>query len=459
MWNPTLGETGQPRYGAIADQLERDIRNGLLRPGDQLPTHRELADMVGVNVSTVTRAYKEAERRRLVSATVGRGTFVSADACAALDLVRPDGMHPELIEMGLVLPLYGGDETLMEVIKRLDRPYPLEEYLTYTDPSGLPEHRATGAHWVKRFGLNARPEQIVVTAGAQHALACSLLSCFKPGDRIAVDELTYPGFKTLAGMLGIRLVAVPADECGMVPEALDTACRRDEITGIYLMPGVQNPTAIHIPQARREQLAHMILVHRLLLLEDDAYAHTGPERPLAISAMVPDNSIFIAGLSKILYAGLRSAYVVTGNRYRDLLVRAILNTLWMAPTLNAAIIAECINSGAIEKTIAVKRKEAVRRNRLVSEKLAGFAYKGIPAGYFVWLELPHPWTGFDFEVRSRQVGVNLFSAEKFAVGGSVPPGAVRISLSGADTPATLERGLDLVSTLLREPFNPAPPIF
>ena len=459
MWKPTLTETSQPKYSAIADKLEQDIRSGLLLPGDQLPTQRELADIIGVNVSTITRAYKEAERRRLIAATVGRGTFVAADARATLDLVPNEGMKTDLIEMGLVMPLYGQEENPAEMINRLSRNRRLEDYMKYTDPAGLPEHRATGAHWVKRYGLNVGPEQIVITAGAQHALACSLLSCFQPGDRIAVDVLTYPGFKTLAGMLGIRLVAIPADEHGMIPAALNTACRRDEIKGIYLMPGVQNPTAIHIPKARCEQLADMILRHKLLLLEDDVYGHTCSEQLPAISVLAPDNSIFIAGLSKILYAGLRSAYVVAAKRYRELLIKAILNTLWMSPTLNAAIIAECITSGTIEKTIATKRKEAVRRNKLAYEKLAGFQYTGMPAGYFIWLLLPQPWTGLDFEIRSRQLGVNIFGAEKFVVGGIVPPSAVRISLSGPDTQEQLAKGMELVSRLLHENYNPAPPIF
>lgn len=459
MWKPSLTEIRQPKYSAIADKLEQDIRSGLLRPGDQLPTHRDLADMIGVNVSTITRAYKEAERRRLIAATVGRGTFIAADACAALDLVPTQGRKTDLIEMGLVLPLYGQEENLAEMINRLNRNRRLENYMKYTDPAGLPEHRATGAHWVKRYGFHVGPECIVVTAGAQHALACSLLSCFRPGDRIAVDDLTYPGFKTLAGMMGMRLSAIPADGQGMIPEALDTACRRDEIKGIYLMPGVHNPTAVHIPEKRREQLAEMILRHRLLLMEDDVYGHTGCLQTKAISTLAPDNSIYIAGLSKILYAGLRSAYVVAGDKYRDLLIKAILNTLWMAPTLNAAVIAECIHSGSMEKAIAAKQQEAVCRNKLVSENLAGCNYAGLPAGYFIWLWLPKPWTGLDFEIRCRQLGVNIFSADKFAVGGSVPPSAVRVSLSGPSSQAQLSRGLELIAMLLHENSNRDVPIF
>jgi DNA-binding transcriptional MocR family regulator len=458
MWKPIIADTSQPKYIAIADQLAQDIREGRIHPGERLPTHRELADLVGANVSTITRAYKEAERRRLVAGTVGRGTFVASDACAALDLVRPEGLQTALIEMGLVHPLYGEDEPVAEVIQGLSRNRGLQQYVKYADPIGMPEHRAAGARWVKRFGIEVGPEQVVITAGAQHALACALLACFKPGDRIAVDALTYPGFKTLAGMLAIRLVAILADEHGMLPKALDAACRRDGIKGIFLMPGVQNPTAVHMPAQRREALAQMIKRHGLLLLEDDVYAHTCPETVPAIATWVPEQSILIAGLSKILFAGLRSAYVVASTAYHSLLARAVLNTIWMAPPLNAAIIAECITSGLVEQTLAKKMKEAARRNGLAREILSGCRYRGMDTGYFIWLALPEPWTGSEFEARCRQMGVNIFSAEKFAVSGSAAPAAARISLTGTTNREELTRGLSLVAKLLRENGVPYAPI-
>src|SRR5438034_9496690 len=78
MWTPDLRERSGPRYLAIAEALAQDTGGGRLRPGTRLPTHRDLADRLGVTVGTVTRAYAEAARRSLVSGEVGRGTFVRA---------------------------------------------------------------------------------------------------------------------------------------------------------------------------------------------------------------------------------------------------------------------------------------------------------------------------------------------------------------------------------------------
>ncbi|HNE02467.1 MAG TPA: winged helix-turn-helix domain-containing protein, partial [Plasticicumulans sp.] len=76
MWTPDLNPYAGPRYRAIADALEADLREGRLAPGARLPTHRELAERLGVTVGTITRAYAEAEARGLTRVTVGRGTFV-----------------------------------------------------------------------------------------------------------------------------------------------------------------------------------------------------------------------------------------------------------------------------------------------------------------------------------------------------------------------------------------------
>jgi DNA-binding transcriptional MocR family regulator len=86
-------------------------------------------------------------------------------------------------------------------------------------------HRQAGAAWLSRFGLQATQDDILVTSGSQNALACCLMALFRSCHRIAVDELTCPGIKTLASMLGIRLVPIDMDAEGMSPDALAAACR------------------------------------------------------------------------------------------------------------------------------------------------------------------------------------------------------------------------------------------
>ncbi len=447
MWKPHVPDSGKPLYLAIADALERDVEQGVLKPGARLPPQRELAAALDLNLSTVTRAFKECGRRGLISATVGRGTFVSADTGVSVPIMPRETAGPGLIEMGLVLPLYGLESGIVEAIRGAASSRGLGRLLRYTEPSGLPEHREAGALWVARRGLTASPDDILVTSGSQNALSCCLMALFRAGDRVATDALTYPGMKTLAAMLGIRLVPVPMDREGMIPDGLEAACRREPIRGVYLMPEVHNPTTVCLAPHRRERIAALVKRHGLVLIEDDTYGFTGDESRRALSALLPDHAIFLAGVSKALGAGLRISFMAAPKRFRSRLENAVLSTVWMASPLNAEIVRRIVSGDRAQAIVSGKRKEARRRTALALGKLSAYGVWSRPEGYFFWLPLADGGTGRELELAAREEGVRIYRAEKFAVGGGAPQ-AVRVSLTGADTLPRLAQGLDVIASIL-----------
>lgn len=432
----------------LADGIERDIFSGRLQPGDQLPTHRDLADALEMNVTTVTRGYKEAERRGLISGTVGRGTYVSSDAGTSSAMVSHEPHAPGMLEMGLVNPLYHLDPDLNKGLGSLVRRRDMSALLHYSAPGGLPRHRAVGAEWVKRFGLQVSAADIVVCSGAQHGLTCALSGLFRPGDRIATDSVTYPGMKSLAVMLGLRLVPVEMDRQGMLPDSLRRICRREKMAGLYLIPGVHNPTTLTIPESRRTLLAEIADRHDLTVIEDDAYDLTRPGVNPPLTAHLPDRGIYIGGMSKALAPGLRVAFMKVPPSSRRVICEAILNTVWMTPPLNVELVCQWIKAGVADRTIARKRAAAAERFALAAKILNGYGISGHPTGFFIWLALPQPWRGKIFEERMRELGVNLFGAEKFTVGDAPAPAAARISLTGAKTMGALKAGLTLVRQVL-----------
>jgi DNA-binding transcriptional MocR family regulator len=448
IWTPALARDAGPLFVELADAIERGVADGVLRPGQRLPPHRDLADLIKVNVSTVTRGYREAERRGLVSATVGRGTFVSSDAVTATSMVSFEPSVPGMLEMGLITPLHFLDPDVTEGFRRLARRQNPKTFMRYTEPRGLPEHRAAGAAWARRYGIEAEAEDVIVCAGAQHALACILGGLFRAGDRIATDALTYPGMKTLAAMLGIRLVPVPMDEEGMTPDGLDAACRRDAIRGIYIMPGVHNPTTSTMSEARRDALAALARTHDLLIIEDDAYDLTNPGGYTPVGSRDRKRSLFVAGMSKPLAAGLRVAFLVAPRRLLRPLAQAVLNTIWMTPTLNVELAAMWIGDGTASRVLAEKRAEGARRYMRACDLLEGLRFRGKPTGFYIWLGLPAPWTGQTFAAEAAARGVSVFGAERFTVGESPAPAAVRISLTGAERMDDLVQGLTTVRQIL-----------
>lgn len=458
MWNLKTIDTDKALYIAIADALQRDVRSGVLKPGQKMPTHRELAEIIGVNVTTVTRAYKEAERRGLISGTIGRGTYITADAGIDSSLLKIDEKTNKIIEMGLVLPLYNNEIDISKAIEKILKKKQLNRFLRYTDPLGLPEHRETGAYWVRQFGINVTAEEVVICAGAQHALNCCLNSLFETGDRIAVDYLTYPGIKAIAKNLGIKLEPISMDEYGMIPESLENACQRNKIKGLYLMPSVQNPTTAKMSLQRRKEIADIIERKDLILIEDDIYSFADQSKLQALTTLVPQNSIYIASVSKAFYAGLRVAYVITPKHLRNRIAQAVLNTVWMAPTFNVELISECIKDGIADQIISLKLQEISKRFDIARENLSKYSFSGTPTSFFIWLNLPEHLNAREIEFIGRENGINVISSERFAIGGNTAPSAIRLSLSGAETIDELKVGLNILNIILSKEYVKLDPI-
>src|SRR6185503_20685319 len=112
---------------------------------------------------------------------------------------------------------------------------------------------------------------------------------------------------------GVTLVGVEADASGMIPAAVDEACRRHKPKAVYLVPTIHNPTTLTIPTARREQLAAAIRKRGLLLFEDDAYGALDP-RQVPIATLIPERSYLAATLSKCIAPGLRISFLLTPDR-------------------------------------------------------------------------------------------------------------------------------------------------
>ena len=448
MWNLKIIDTNKSLYIALADALERDIRAGVLQPGDRLPSHRDLAKSVGVTVTTVTRAYAEAEKRNLITAMVGMGTFVAADAGVAASLVDTSAQSVKAVNMGLVHPLHGSEQYLEEVVQRVLARGGLHRFVPYAFPQGHHAHRETGARWVGRFGVNATAESVVVTAGTQHALHCIFSTLFEPGDRVAVEKYTYPGVKSAARANCIRLEAVEMDTQGMLPESLDALCQRQNIKGLYTAGLVQNPTNSSMGPQRRQALGEVIQRHGLLLLEDgvDAFLAEGDSRTL--SALLPEQSIFICGMAQAFYTGLRIAFVVAPRAMCVSIAQGVVDSIWMTPPLCAEIICETINSGIADKIITQKKDELDKRMSLFKQRLRGYSFVLEQRSMHVWLELPHGWTSTAFEQAAQRVGLQVYSSEKFTVGHMPPPNCVRLAISSPQTMQTFRQGLDLLVRVL-----------
>jgi len=399
-------------------------------------------------MSTVTRAYREAGRRGIASGTTGSGTYINGAGPEASSMASPEPFARGVTEMGIVSPLPHLDPDLKDALRALSRRGNLASYLNYSAPEGYAPHREAGRIWMQRYGAEFSADEITVCGGSQHALACAVLSHFREGQRIACDAYTYPGFKTLAAMCRIKIVPVPMDAHGMIPSELDAVCRREEIAGLYVMPAMQNPTASSMDERRRDAIADIASRNDLTVIEDDAFIHSAESPGTPFAARIPERVIYIAGVSKALGAGLRVSFVGARGASREKIARAVMNTSWMTPPLNAEIISGWIKDGSAEKTLDAKRREAHERNRIAKKIFGAADFRSSPCGYYLWLPLRGGVTGSALEKKLRARGVSVFAAERFAAGSRVEDNAVRLSLVTVKSRGEMTKALEIVKDML-----------
>lgn len=451
MWVPALEQRSGPLYQAIVNALAEDTARGALAAGQRLPTHRELADRLGVTVGTVTRAYAEAARRGLVSGEVGRGTFArgrvmddpprSAADSGAVDLSVNHPPTPGRLDPG---PL------LAATITDLARSRDLGALMAYAADGGSAEHRAAGAAWLSRSGLHATADQVLVTSGSQHGLTAVFATLLRPGDLVLTESLTYAGAKALAELLHVRLQGLPMDADGLRPDAFEDACRAGAAKALYTVPTLQNPTASVMPESRRREIARIARAYGVMIVEDDVYGLLLDPAPAPITTFAPEISYYLTGTAKLLAPGLRVGYLLAPAGEWGRLVSGVRATTWMAAPLMAEIAARWIADGTADEARRLKRAEATARQAAAREVLAPYHVQTRPESFHLWLHLPEPWRADSFAERARRRGVLVNPSHMFLVGPGTAPAAVRVCLGPARDLEHLDRGLRALLRVLEE---------
>ncbi|MCC8428882.1 PLP-dependent aminotransferase family protein [Reyranella aquatilis] len=449
-WSPTLDTASGPVYEGIVEALERDIASGRLHRGQRLPTHRALASALGVDLTTVTRAYNEARRRGLTDARVGQGTFVAESR------VRPSGHAAAGIAIDLSMnlppsPIEADIEgRIMRGLVALQRDHGFSELLSYQQAGGSTVDRGIAADWLRRRVRNAEAGRLVISPGTQSALMALLVSLTRAGDVVLTDRLTYPGFKSAAASLGVRLVGVASDAEGMDPAALAEACRAHAPKAVYLLPTIHNPTTQTIGSQRREELAAAIRRHDLILIEDDAYGSFEPKAQ-PIATLIPERSYLAMTLSKCMAPGLRVAYVQAPDRAAASVLANALRTVSQMPVpLMVALVSRWMADGSADAIMSAITAEAAARQKLAAKALSGHIHLAHPKGHHVWLHLPCSWTRAEFAAHVQRQGLTVVTSDSFSVDGE-PEHAIRIALGAARNRSELVAALDVLVVALKSP--------
>lgn len=444
-WRPRLDPAAGPLYLAIAEAIAGDLAAGRLAPGARLPPQRVLARSLGVDFTTVSRAYAEAARRGLVEGRVGQGTYVRGPGAPA------SSGGP--VDLSMNLPPHFEDR---ELTGRMWREIGelqatgLDLLLRYQEAGGALDDRQAGALWLKDRLPGLDPERVTVCPGAQSALLAVIGTLAAPGETICAEALTYPGLKALAAQLRLTVIGLAMDAEGVLPEAFEAACRAHEVKALCCTPTLQNPTTATMSPGRREALVALARAYAVPIVEDDAYGLLPEQSPPPLAALAPELTFHIAGLAKHVAPALRIAYLVAPDSRSGARVRAAIRaTAAMASPLTAAIASRWITGGTAHQVRDAIRNEARARQDLAARLLPPGSFAAHPDGFHLWLSLPPGWTRGEFALQLRATGVGVVVSDAFATAPN-PPEAVRIGLGGPAPRRQIERALTAIADMLAD---------
>ncbi len=458
IWTPDLTQFPGPKFLSLSRALREAIREGQLEPGRKLPPVRDLAFQLGITPGTVARAYHVATQEGLLSATVGRGTFVAASEPRLgptqplfLDRIRP-GPSEYLVDLRAPLvPEVGQTAAFARELADLSAGMP-GEWLDYSSQRDERPLREAVADWLSDRQIGAfTPDDIALTQGGQNAILSILLCCLR-GDRpvVLTEELAYPGFRHAARLARAETVGVEMDGEGIIPAALEAACRHHGPQVLCLTADAQNPTAARMGENRRAEVAAIARHYGLQVIEDDCYSLSCNDLP-GIRALIPERCWHVGGWSKTISAALRFGYIVCPSGMGEAARLTAQHSFFALSRPLAEFALGLMRSGEaarIRKAVVAELSDGARTlvNHLGTHDLGW--QPGVP---FVWVRLPSGWRASSFTRLAEAEGVLVRSADEYALIHGRAPHAVRLAVNGSISKSSLEAAADRLAALLRSP--------
>ncbi|MGZ9934253.1 MocR-like transcription factor YczR [Streptomyces sp. NC-S4] len=418
----------RPGYRALADAVRTLILDGRIALHVRLPAERELAEAVGASRATVTGAYDLLRESGYVRSRRGSGTWTELP-----DGHRPVGAHAllgaggysadgepgvDLAIAAMGAPEDGLADALAWAAPRLPRLARTPGY----HPFGLPDLRSAVADRFTRRGLPTRPEQILVTAGAQQAFSLVVSLLCRAGDRVVTENPTYANALDALRHARLRTGSIAVSDAGWDMEIAESTLRQTVPRLAYVIPDFHNPTGALMPPEQRLRLLATTRATGTWLVVDETIADIALDvpAPAPLASLAPrggaDHVITIGSLSKTHWGGLRVGWVratakmiteLTAVRVSADMTGSVLDQLVALPLLaglDAALPARL--------TQLRSRREALVRS--LQRHTPEWSWQIPPGGLSLWVDLGEPVSSALAE-RAAAAGVHIGRGARFGV--------------------------------------------
>jgi DNA-binding transcriptional MocR family regulator len=356
-------------YGELADEIATLIASGTLRPGDRLPSLRELRDRRGVSLSTVTEAFRLLEERSLIEVRPQSGFFVRQRPCN-LPMTSKPRLVPAAVTVNrrlwdylqltrgkrrsfcyaVMAPECFPNRQLQKLMNDAMREQP-GVLSDYGGSRGLESLRRQIALHALEWGGRLTADDIQITAGGIEALNLALRAVTKLGDVVAVESPTYFGLLQLFESMGLKALEIPTDPAhGLSTDALDLATRDGNVAAAVLMPNFSNPTGSLMSDESKQRLVRLLDERGVPLIEDDIYGefYQGRDRPRPAKAFdETGNVLYCASFTKLIAPGMRIGWIAPGRYRSQVEILKYINT-FSTPAVMQTTLARFLESGSYE---------------------------------------------------------------------------------------------------------------
>lgn len=416
-WVPEK-DSKDPIYKQIVNYISVKISSGDWTIGSMLPSQRILAQIFGVNRSTVVRAIEELSSYGILEGVSGKGTRVVSNTWSLLMSTSPpdwgnylkSGSFKEnvptiqainklefvdgIIRLGTgeLSPDLFPHKMMRDVFQRLPD---CISSLNYLEPLGLLELRKVLSLRLKKQGIDAPPSCILITSGSLQALQLISVCMLKPGSVVYTESPSYLKSLQVFQSAGMKLSGVPMDREGILYWNIHTKKKKTEDALLYTIPTYHNPTGILMSDARRHELFRFCTDNSLPIIEDNAYGDLwfDKEPPKPLKNMDQNGMILYLGtISKTLAPGLRIGWLVGPESVVERLGDVKMQIDYGASSMSQWALTELLSTGCYDAYLDSLRKELKNRRDLVLSILEKYfkdiAHWNVPTGsFYIWLKL------------------------------------------------------------------------
>jgi len=424
-------------YEAIADEIAELINLGTFRPGERIPSVRQMSRQRKISITTALQAYLTLENRGLIEARPQSGYYVRSRLPASLlepnestpspdptqvskrelvMMVMQDTLNPNLIQLGAAIPHPDlvATEKLNRIMAAVARQAGNISGM-YDIPPGNEALRIQIAQRAVATGCHLAPGEIVTTSGCLEAFGLCLRATCNPGDTVAIESPTYFGVLQALESLKLRALEIPTHpRDGISLSALRFAIEHNPVRACLLLTSFHNPLGSLMPDDNKKELVRLLAAHDIPLIEGDVSGelYFSGERPIPAKAYDRKDLVMLCStFSKVLSPGFRVGWVAPG-RFKATVEWLKYTINIGTPTLPQLTIARFLSSGGYDHHLRTIRRVYARHMAQLSQAVMRYFPEGTritrPNGGFVlWVQLPDYADSLRLYRQALQAGITL----------------------------------------------------